>query len=151
MRIFALTSIISSNISIHLKALHRNQWMLTRTDLTSAVSVILLQTTVLIQSHDESGWQPSQFQKFWAVQLAGYQSVFSGRTLELQLQLWQKGFSSCPCCLLLTHKGQPWKAKIKCEGSRFYAVTYCILTSRFGSFSQASPRAKQNLSDCVFS
>lgn len=81
--------------------------MLTRTDLTSAVSVILLQTTVLIQSHDESGWQPSQFQKFWAAQLAGHQSVFSGRTLELQLQLRQKGFSSCPRCLLLGHKGQP--------------------------------------------
>ena len=33
----------------------------------------------------------------------------------------------------------------------YYIISVCKKTSRFGSFSQASPRAKQNLSDCVFS
>lgn len=75
--------------------------MLTRINLTSTVSVMLLHTAVLIQGHYESGWQPSQFQKFWAVQLAGHQCVFSRRTLVMQLHLGEKGLASCLYCLLL--------------------------------------------------
>lgn len=75
--------------------------MLTGINLTSTVSVLLLHTTVLIQGHYESGWQSSQFQKLWAVQLARHQCVFSRRTLVMQLHLGEKGLSSCPCCLLL--------------------------------------------------
>lgn len=53
------------------------QSMLTRISLTSCVSVVLLHTAVLIQSHYEPGWQPSQFQMLRAVQMAGYQRVLS--------------------------------------------------------------------------
>lgn len=58
-----------------------NNWFLcqsalTRVSLTSCVSVVLLHTAVLIQRHYESGWQSSQFQMLWAVQMA-YQRVLS--------------------------------------------------------------------------
>lgn len=75
--------------------------MLTGINLASTVSITLLHTTVLIQGHDKSGWQPSKFQKFWAIQLVRDQRVFSRRTLVIQLHLGEKGLSSCPCCLLL--------------------------------------------------
>lgn len=51
--------------------------VLTRISLTSRVSVVLLYTAMLIQGHYEPGWQPSQFQMFWAVQLAGHQGILS--------------------------------------------------------------------------
>lgn len=124
--------------------------MLTGINLTSTFSVMLLHTTVLIQGHYESGWQPSQFQKLRAVQLAGHQHVFSRRTLVMQLHLGEKGRSSCPCCLLLKVRQDKTMKNYNQLGGIETSVSHKP-TSRFRSFCQVSPSSKQNLSNCVFS
>lgn len=85
--------------------------VLTGITLISCVSVVLLHAAVFVQGYYEPGRQPRQFQVLGAVQPAGHQGILSGRALELQLQLGQKGLPSGPRCLLLRIRHKQRKLK----------------------------------------